>query len=625
MGDFAFKNCASLSSFPYLSKTKRIGVYNGTIRDCVFEGCTSLREISFPETTYYYDGFSKDYSHSGRFLGDTALESFTFPCDKTGYFSLVAADIADCPLRAISYSYADNIVPLNVSGSTIKKYEVNGNYNVTDPSKSILYVKRGQRYKYIDAGYGSVFDIREMKEPQINIEGDIFSRYIDDKEDEHYNCNRYQVNLRWKLPLSDLNAAGKTVAHLYRDGLEVAEIIFEQPSEPKRIDKTEDPQAPDADVIEVKYTINGEEGGFKGDFDYLSEVKSDGTPVYTLIYGFQNKSLYYDATSHKMLNTMDTETFEPWFTFVDQFYSRPLTQIDAQESFVYTAELEPYGYTELYNNENLAEGEDGKLYSERTVDFPGSLTDGVSIHTSMATLRLDFDNLYTEEQVRADLDQTLDVTTMDNLNRKATLTYSLDPELVRQQGRYKPSGQTTYTTTDMINWVDLRELQEDGTFSTVLRNKHSVNRKAEDRISVNELNGHELTPGKTYQLVTSTVIRGEFGSKTITVPDVPALKCGLTLKVTEHAMADPDGHTWIPFNAMLPRCPPMVNGMRAYGGPSTTSLPRQTNPEWSAMCRIRLMRERRRSITPTDWWREAPVPTARGVPVRRMRRMTARR
>lgn len=550
INDYAFQNCAALKSFPYLSRTYLIGYgYYGMYNDQVFSGCTSLREMRFPETPDYYDRVNT-LKHSGRFNGDTALESFSFLSDATKYFALVPKDIENCPLRGVSYSYADDIVPLNITAksATIREYD-----GAEEAEKHIFYVKRAQRWKYIDAGYGKAFDIREMKDPQINIEGDIFSKYIDDQTDEHYNCNKYQVNLRWKLPLSDLNSDGQTVAHLYRDEVKVADIVFEKPSGPKRIDKADDPSAPDTDVIEVKYTINGQEGGFKGDFDYLSEVQADGTPVYTLIYGFQNKSLYYDPTTHKMLNTMDTQTFEPWFTFFDQFYSKPLDQLEAQESFVYTAELEPYDYTELYNNEGLQEGVDGKLYSSRTVRYEGGVTDGVKISTAMATLKLDFTGLYTEEQIRADIDQKLAPTTMDNLNRRATFSYSLDPELVKQKGRYIPAGLSAYKTVDMISSVDLRERQADGSYTTVLTNKHNVNRQAEGTIATRELvDSYLLEPGKTYQLVTSTLFRGEFGSKTITIPGVPDMQCDISaLTPTEHSGSVPAVHSAIPFNTVL--------------------------------------------------------------------------
>lgn len=546
----AFQECSSLKAFPYLSHTTQIGTYTSTnlLQDEVFSGCSSLREISFPETDDYYRNIL--YNHTGRLHDATGLQSISFPCETTRNFALVAKDIENCPLRGISYSYADDIVPLNLTSkrATIREYD-----GAEEAEKHILYVKRAQRWKYIDAGYGKAFDIREMKDPQINIEGDIFSKYIDDQTDEHYNCNKYQVNLRWKLPLSDLNSDGQTVAHLYRDEVKVADIVFEKPSEPKRIDKADDPSAPDTDVIEVKYTINGQEGAFKGDFDYLSEVQADGTPVYTLIYGFQNKSLYYDPTTHKMLNTMDTQTFEPWFTFFDQFYSKPLDQIEAQESFVYTAQLEPYDYTELYNNEGLQEGVDGKLYSSRTVRYEGGVTDGVKISTAMATLKLDFTGLYTEEQIRADLDQKLAPTTMDNLNRRATFSYSLDPELVKQKGRYIPAGLSAYKTVDMISSVDLRERQADGSYTTVLTNKHNVNRQAEGTIATRELvDSYHLEPGKTYQLVTSTLFRGEFGSKTITIPGVPDMQCDISaLTPTEHSGSVPAVHSAIPFNTVL--------------------------------------------------------------------------
>lgn len=547
IGQLAFDGCTSLTSFPWLRGNVRID-------SNAFQGCTSLKEMVLPETEAYHTYRFNRTTDMQTFNGDSSLQTLTFPCGTTPYFVLSAADIAGAPLRAVSFSYADDIVPLGNAGSTIKQYAGAGSYNVeANPENSILYVKRGQRWKYIEAGYGELFDIREMKEPQINIEGDIFSHYVDDVTDEHYNRNRYQVILRWKLPLSDLNADGETVAHLYRDGVKVADIVFSKPSEPRMISKDDDAAAPTVPVKEVAYTVNGKVTSFQGNFDFLAETEANGTPVYEMRYGLQNKSLYYDASSHKMLNAMDSKSFEPWFTFVDEFYSKPLDEAEARESFVYTAEIEPYDYKRYVNNADLAEGDDGKLYHEEDVHFAGGVTDGVEIHTAMASLQLDFRHLYTEEQIREDIDQKLPATTMENLKSKATLAYTLDEDLVHQKGRYVKDGRTI--TDNIITAVDLREKQPDGSFRSVLKNTngHAVNRMSSGTINLNtELpSDYVLEPGKTYQLVTYSLFRGEFGSKTITIPDLPGLTCTIGLQVTPHALADPNGHTWIPFNTFL--------------------------------------------------------------------------
>lgn len=551
IGQYAFSGCSSLTSFPWLRENVRID-------SNAFQGCTSLKSITLSEKPEYHFNRFNQVGDMMLFNGDSSLQTLTFPCGTTPYFVLSAADIAEAPLRAVSYSYADDIVPLGNAGSTIKQYAGTGSYNVAaNPENSILYVKRGQRWKYIEAGYGELFDIHEMKEPQINIEGDIFSHYVDDLNDEHYNCNRYQVILRWKLPLSDLNEDGETVAHLYRDGEKVADIVFGKPSEPKMISKDEDAAAPTVPVKEVAYTVNGKVTSFQGNFDFLAETQSDGTPVYEMRYGLQNKSLYYDASSHKMLNAMDSKSFEPWFTFVDEFYSKPLDEAAARESFVYTAEIEPYDYKRYVNNADLAEGEDGKLYHEEDVHFAGGMTDGVAIHTAMASLQLDFRHLYTEEQIREDIDQTLAVTTMDNLNQKASIAYTLDKDLVLQKGRYVKDGRTI--TDNIITAVDLREKQPDGSFRSVLRssNGHAVNRQAAGTINLNSelTSGYLLEPGKTYQLVTYSLFRGEFGSKTVTIPDLPGIDCTLVLKPTEHLLADVHAHTWAAFNAIVTMTP----------------------------------------------------------------------
>lgn len=217
--------------------------------------------------------------------------------------------------------------------------------------------------------------------------------------------------------------------------------------------------------------------------DNTVKVSSQNASIF-LSRGVQNKSLYYDASSHKMLNAMDSKSFEPWFTFVDEFYSKPLDEATARESFVYTAEIEPYDYKRYVNNADLAEGDDGKLYHEEDVHFAGGVTDGVEIHTAMASLQLDFRHLYTEEQIREDIDQKLPATSMENLKSKATLAYTLDEDLVLQKGRYVKDGRTI--TDNIITAVDLREKQPDGSFRSVLRNP----------------NGHTWIPFNTFLTVT---------------------------------------------------------------------------------------------------------------------------
>lgn len=186
VGACAFMDCPQLKAFPYLGKSN--------LGQNAFRNCTSLKSLTLP-----YQGVegmanntvTHNYIDKAYLFGATSVQSIVFPATAP-YFHLYGCDISGAPLEAISYSYATDVVELYQTGSTSQergdrtmfKYEEKP-YPFTGatldikatPEKSRLIVRRGEKWKYLEAGYGQLFTIDEMKEPQCNLTGDIFSTF----------------------------------------------------------------------------------------------------------------------------------------------------------------------------------------------------------------------------------------------------------------------------------------------------------------------------------------------------------------------------------------------------------------------------------------------------------------
>lgn len=237
VGVSAFEKCTQLKAFPYLGKSN--------LGQNAFRNCTSLKSFTLP-----YQGvegmanntITRNYIDKAYLFGATSVQSIVFPATAP-YFHLYGCDISGAPLEAISYSYATDVVELYQTGSTSqergdrtmfkyeeKPYPFHGttlDIKAT-PEKSRLIVRRGEKWKYLEAGYGQLFTIDEMKEPQCNLTGDIFSTF-----DPEMNVNHYTVTLRWDVNLSDLNVNGPTKMKIYREAtggnVLIADLIFSKP------------------------------------------------------------------------------------------------------------------------------------------------------------------------------------------------------------------------------------------------------------------------------------------------------------------------------------------------------------------------------------------------------------
>lgn len=522
---YAFSGCSSLKAFPYLSQTATFGTY-------VFRNCTSLTQMSFPETGSFTNTLP---NASNIFDGDTSLESIIWP-SANKYYRVTDGMINDAPLRALSYSYATGIIPIGQAGASIGKYTRETKYNVTTPEVSKLMVKRGERWKYIEAGYGNLFDIIEMKEPAFDIMGDIFSTY-----DATLNINHYKAFIRWEVPLSDLNADGITEVEIFRDGSKIGDLVFSQPE-----------TDPASGNIIVHVTLNGKPNSFAGDFDY-PVVQSNGETVYVMEYGREDEQMTFDGVSHKRIGTFDAYGYTSWVTIVDEFDSPVLSDPDVPSQYTYTARMKGYSYSELVNNDGLLPGEDGLLYHTEQRSFDSIESAPCVMHTAMAMPSLEFDGLYTREQVMADTDHRLAATKPHYAGRGYSLTYELDPDIVKQRGRKANTSGLSY----IVSEIKALEVASNGTTTEV--GQRTVNGVATGTVAISASSIPE--PGKRYQTITSTTYRGTFGSAILTVPDAPTLTdTYISVATTDHFKGNRPLHGHAVYKAITttsPDCTPM--------------------------------------------------------------------
>lgn len=520
MEENAFYECTSLTEFPWLSGTVGFG-------DASFWGCKGLLGLDLP-----YDGIYTNVGNSpsaARYVFNcSSLEYLNFRSTGPG-FRLSPYEIANAPLRAVSHCYATDIrMTYDANGnpqwwtgyrpaatgttSTISQYTDNGMYTVlATPEVSKLYVERGQKWKFMEAGYGAIFDIMEMKKPEIELSGDIYSHFVPGDK-----VNQYKALIRWNLELNDLNQNGDTYVTVYRDGESIADIVFGQPRVTS--DATELADLAVESAIAVDVTINGEAKQYYGDFDYYHSDSG----YYTQEYAKQNEKLYFDVDTHKRLDSFDKYGYTSWFFIIDEFDSPDLNGPNVPGSYTYSAVMKGYDYTEFVNNGNLEPGTDGMLYSE----IPRTLSDVESgecvIHTAVAYPSMKFDGLYTTDEVRGDIDRQLSATAPYNssLPPAYKLTYELDPDVITHMGKSADASSAT-NATYIVRTVEAYELPNTtdavSTFSpngTVATGEIAISADSDPK------------PGSAYQFVTDASYRGRFGSPVVMIPDAPELDAG---------------------------------------------------------------------------------------------------
>lgn len=525
VGACAFMDCPQLKAFPYLGKSN--------LGQNAFRNCTSLKSLTLP-----YQGvegmanntITHNYIDKAYLFGATSVQSIVFPATAP-YFHLYGCDISGAPLEAISYSYATDVVELYQTGSTSQergdrtmfKYEEKP-YPFTGatldikatPEKSRLIVRRGEKWKYLEAGYGQLFTIDEMKEPQCNLTGDIFSTF-----DPEMNVNHYTVTLRWDVNLSDLNANGPTKMKIYREAtggnVLIADLIFSKPE-----------KNPTTGDIEVDVTLNGKPNAFQGDFFYLADKNNN---IYQTEYMAQGAKLIYDPVTEKRKELNTATRFLSWFCLVDKFDSPDLNDAaKVPSTYRYHGEIEGYDYTELVNNDNYEVDEaTGLRYHTENRTLKNVVSPSTTVYTAMALPSPYFQGIYTTDDVKADTDFNLGATARPS---SYMVEYNMtNPEVMKHRYRYRPVNSSYYTTEMVLSGVEVKDVTDPAN-STTVGKINIVNTSASPSGKVNLID--KTNPDKRYQTVVTSRSRGTFGSPVVSMPDVPAMSASISVGFADH-------------------------------------------------------------------------------------------
>lgn len=517
----AFLDNTQLQAFPYLGKS-----YVG---QGAFRGCISLKSLTLPYQGLDDEIITRNYIQPGYLFGATSVQSVVFPATAP-YFHLYGCDISGAPLEAISYSYASDVVELYQTGSTSQErvdrtmfkyeekiYPYNG---VTvdlkaSPEKSRLMVRRGEKWKYIEAGYGQLFTIDEMKEPQCNLTGDIFSTF-----DPEMNVNHYTVTLRWDVNLSDLNPNGETKMKIYREAsggnVLIADLVFSKPYT----------NAATGD-IEVDVTLNGRPNAFQGDFFYLADKNRN---IYETEYMAQGAKLVYDPVTEKRKELNTATRFRSWFCLVDKFDSPDLNDAaKVPSTYRYHGEIEGYDYSELVNNDNFEIDEaTGLRYHAENRTLKNVVSPSTTVYTAMALPSPYFQGIYSTDDVKADTDFNLGATARPS---SYMVEYNMtNPEVMKHQYRYRNTS-GYYSTEMVLSGVDVKDVTDPANTTTV-GSISITNTSASPSGKVNLID--KTNPDKRYQTVVTSRSRGTFGSPVVSMPDIPAMSASISVDFAEH-------------------------------------------------------------------------------------------
>ena len=377
-------------------------------------------------------------------------------------------------------------------------------------------VRRGEKWKYLEAGYGQLFTIDEMKEPQCNLTGDIFSTF-----DPEMNVNHYTVTLRWDVNLSDLNANGPTKMKIYREAtggnVLIADLIFSKPE-----------KNPTTGDIEVDVTLNGKPNAFQGDFFYLADKNNN---IYQTEYMAQGAKLIYDPVTEKRKELNTATRFLSWFCLVDKFDSPDLNDAaKVPSTYRYHGEIEGYDYTTLVNNDNYEVDEaTGLRYHTENRTLKNVVSPSTTVYTAMALPSPYFQGIYTTDDVKADTDFNLSATARPS---SYMVEYNMtNPEVMKHRYRYRPVNSSYYTTEMVLSGVEVKDVTDPAN-STTVGKINIVNTSASPSGKVNLID--KTNPDKRYQTVVTSRSRGTFGSPVVSMPDVPAMSASISVGFADH-------------------------------------------------------------------------------------------
>lgn len=539
IGDYAFYNCSSLKEFPYFASV------TGQTGNSVFQNCSLLRQMEYPAEgprLSYDNDLEKSWTWTASHLYDcSSLQSVTFHSFDR-YFGISGSDIQGAPLKGVSHYVGGNPhVAENPEwwwgqssrmGVTTMKIFSKPGYGPELATGAKLYVGRGQKWKFHEAGYDVVFDIMERKEPKPVVTGDVFSEF-----DREKNVNHYKVILSLDVQLGDLNADGPTKFYVKRDS--TVNVLTGEFSKPELIDVTGYEGVDKAyrvGVTVLSGTANPSDEMkqknlmFSGSYDYRIDDGSLNSTKYRLTATEQKAELLFDAVTWRRIDTFDKYSDFPPFIFVEEFDSPNLADEYIPMSYIYTASLEVDPYTVLVNNEGYEAGEDGLYYHSETRPAYTAYSAKYPIYTGMAMPSINFPGIMTREQALADVDMALPATQAPAAEGNFYLTYQFPGSLARHYG-YDPYTCSEGYIVQKITGYELDPASAGVVTPSARRRAAAYADKylgstapagqSEGQFSAGA--DADLAPGTRYQLVTETSFRGTFGSPVLTMPGMPIL------------------------------------------------------------------------------------------------------
>lgn len=492
----AFADCFKLEAFPEVmgGATK--------VNDRAFFNCQTIKHITLPSVL-------DDNEH---FSGAKSLQAIDFMLSPEERFRLGSAlynntfDYA--PLLGVSYALFD----LEYSKIWTWKYWYNR------AQKGILMVNRDQKYKLMENGYGALWDIREVKKPDLTLHGDIHSEFTPGDLRNHY-----KTMIRWEVVESDLDENAPTVYHLNRDGVEIARIEI---STCELLDHVSDgniQRNEPTNSYKIRITREGvdyDKAEQYGDFDY--EFEPGG---YVMVYSNQHKNLYFHpGTSHR-IGLNERMGAKSWFLFIDEFDSPDLNEPGVPDRYTYTLAMDGYDYREPVNNEGYLPGEDGLYwhYENRRLDRVES--EPCVVHTAMAVPSMSVDGLYSLEDIEGDTAGVLPVSE-DVMAEGISARLSYEFSDLEQIGHTLFEAPMHYPIIDHIVCYELPSRENLGLYSELQR----CDIKGDKSLATGDIPvpaDHDPAIGSSYQIVTSTLCRGTFGSRIVTIPGTPRLDASM--------------------------------------------------------------------------------------------------
>lgn len=508
IGELAFYRCFYLEDFPDICAP------GASVGRQAFFNCVNLKRIMIsPNIRHYYvyDGVFNGYGK-----GTSKLQSIVFYGSP---FALYEADISGATqLKALSYfRMPDSDDDFRI---VAPRFHTRNDMAArrTEPVK--LMVPRATRYRFHEANYQNtrLFDIEEIKAPRLELFGEIFSKFSVGE-----NVNHYTGVLRWQMELSDLNDSGQTEYELWRDGRKAASFVFEAPEVETDIS---DGSVSTDKAISVAFRAYDPEGNditeklTYGDFYY---EKSPNYFIPTIQTA--QKKVYFNSESTARIGQTDGLGRTSWFLYKDNFDSPELDGFNVPVSHTYVLKMKNYDYMEWENYPDLVPDADGNYYRKvpKRTGNPGEewmVSEPCVVYTSIAHPSLAVDGLYTEEQVKADLDRALDVTTVPE-NAKLALRYIVAGDACDHKVYDTTSPYGRYIV-DNVQAYNLGSRYQTTTAGNAWGDPVDVKGVRENVIAGPET---AVVPGyTTFQTVTYADYRGSFGSPKVTLLGAPTLE-----------------------------------------------------------------------------------------------------